>query len=129
MKRNEVLAKIEQVKTELVDTAFPSLFSKEDVQILFDHILDAVGGLEDEAPASTPADSMLAIERSIKENVESVISNFNFDDTIELTLGWGNQIEIDVNVRDLRRELNEAIEEAFQELNEVEEEVEEVVGE
>jgi hypothetical protein len=123
MKRNEVLAKIEQVKTELVDGAFPSLFSKEDVQILFDHILDAVGGLEDEAPASTPADSMLAIERSIKENVESVISNFNFDDTIELTLGWGNQIEIDVNVRDLRRELNEAIEEAFQELNEVEEEV------
>jgi hypothetical protein len=125
MKRNEVLAKIEQVKTELVDGAFPSLFSKEDVQILFEHILDAVGGLEDEAPASTPADSMLAIERSIKENVESVISNFNFDDTIELTLGWGNQIEIDVNVRDLRRELNEAIEEAFQELNEVEE----VVGE
>jgi L-fucose mutarotase/ribose pyranase (RbsD/FucU family) len=72
---------------------------------------------------------MLAIERSIKENVESVISNFNFDDTIELSIGWGNQIEIDVNVRDLRRELNEAIEEAFQELNEVEEEVEEVVGE
>jgi translation elongation factor EF-1beta len=125
MKRNEVLAKIEQVKTELVDGAFPSLFSKEDVQILFEHILDAVGGLEDEAPASTPADSMIAIERSIKENVESVISNFNFDDTIELSIGWGNQIEIDVNVRDLRRELNEAIEEAFQELNEVEE----VVGE
>jgi hypothetical protein len=127
MKRNEVLAKIEQVKTELVDGAFPSLFSKEDVQILFEHILDAVGGLEDEAPASTPADSMLAIERSIKENVESVIENFNFEDAIELSIGWGNQIEIDVNVRDLRRELNEAIEEAFQELNEVE--VEEVVGE
>ena len=129
MKRNEVLAKIEQVKTELVDGAFPSLFSKEDVQILFDHILDAVGGLEDEAPASTPADSMLAIERSIKENVESVIENFNFEDAIELSIGWSNQIEMDVNVRDLRRELNEAIEEAFQELNEVEEEVEEVVGE
>jgi len=125
MKRNEVLAKIEQVKTELVDGAFPSLFSKEDVQILFEHILDAVGGLEDEAPASTPADSMLAIERSIKEGVESVIENFNFEDAIELSIGWGNQIEMDVNVRDLRRELNEAIEEAFQELNEVEE----VVGE
>ena len=125
MNRNEVLAKIEQVKTEMVDTAFPSLFSKEDVQIIFAHILDAVSGLEDETTSSTPDNVELyeAIERKINESIESVVDNFDFDDVVELSIGWGKQIEMDIDVKDLRRELRDAVQGVFQEYNEVEEEV------
>jgi hypothetical protein len=125
MKRNEVFAKIEQIKTELVDNAFPSLFSKEDVQILFEHILDGLGGLEDETTSSTPDNVELyeAIERKINESIESVVDNFDFDDVVELSIGWGKQIEMDIDVKDLRRELRDAVQGVFQEYNEVEEEV------
>jgi hypothetical protein len=123
MKRNEVFAKIEQIKAELVDNAFPSLFSKEDVQILFEHILDGLGGLEDEKPSHTA--SLQAIERKVKENVESVIDNFDIESIIELSIGWNNQIEMDINARELRNELEESIKDAFEEFN-VEEEAEEV---
>jgi hypothetical protein len=125
MKRNEVFAKIEQIKTELVDNAFPSLFSKEDVQILFEHILDGLGGLEDETTSSTPDNVELyeAIERKINESIETVVDNFDFDDVVELSIGWGKQIEMDIDVKDLRRELRDAVQGVFQEYNEVEEEV------
>lgn len=128
MKRNEVFAKIEQIKAELVDNAFPSLFSKEDVQILFEHILDGLGGLEDEKPSHTASLVLEAVERKVKENVESVIDNFDIESIIELSIGWSNQIEMDINARQLRNELEESIKDAFEEFN-VEEEAEEVEAE
>jgi len=96
-----------------VQSAFPSVYTKEDVMSL---IRDMQTKIEAEQEVKQPIMDLEALEQ-IKENLLDSIGRIAFEDCVELELGYNNHIEITVNERmivdEIRVNFDEAIEEVY----------------
>ena len=96
-----------------VNSAYPSIYTKEDVVKL---IQDIQVGVEAVSTEKVPAMDLEALEQ-IKENLLDSIGRIAFEDCVELELSYDNRIEITVNERmivdEIRVNFDEAIEEVY----------------
>lgn len=107
MSKQNVLVKIREVRTKMVENAYPSIFSNRDVCVLLDTIEDLITNMEYQ---ETPAIDFDSLEREIKSRVDSIIDSFDYENSIELELD-DREIRVDMNTRDLKIELHDVIEE------------------
>jgi hypothetical protein len=96
-----------------VNTAYPSIYTKEDVVKLIQAIQARV---ETFSAEKLPVMDLEALE-AIKEKLLDSIGRIAFEDCVELELGYNNHIEISVNERmivdEIRVNLDEAINEVY----------------
>lgn len=81
--------------SENVKTSFPSIFTKEDVLLL-------LGNLKQHVETVEPEDSDF---NKIKEDVIGVLENFDYDDDIEVNIGYDRRVEVEFNPDSLVRDV------------------------
>lgn len=91
-----------------VNSAYPSIYTKEDVVRL---IQDIQAGVDASVEASVPPVNQMVLE-SIKEQLVEHVKNIDFEDFVSLDLGYGNQIEISIDERGIAGEVEVAFEAA-----------------
>lgn len=92
-------------KMSEVETAFPSIFSKEDVKGLLRSIQNEVDDQDEDDVPSNVQDLI----KEIKEEVSEIISDHDYENLVELDL-YGKRIEVSIDSSDLRDEVRDAIE-------------------
>lgn len=100
-----------------VNSAYPSIYTKEDVVRLIQDIQAGVETVEEEreiaasVESSVPPVNQMVLE-SIKERLLVHVKNIDFEDFVSLDLGYGNQIEISIDERGIAGEVEVAFEAA-----------------
>lgn len=95
-----------------VQSAFPSVYTKEDVMSL---IRDMQTKIEAEQEVKQPIMDLEALEQ-IKQSLLEGVRNISFEDCIELELSYDNRIEITVDDRAIANEIDECFEAAIEEV-------------
>ena len=94
-----------------VRSAYPSVYTKEDVVILINDLLIAVEAVEKEKPTV----SNDALER-IKESLLEGVKNISIEDYVELELNYDNRIDINIDERAILNEVEESFDIAVDEV-------------
>ena len=97
-----------------VNTAYPSIYTKEDVVRLIKDIRAGVEAAEKEKPTqfATDFEALRAIKESLLEGVKSL----SIEDFVSLELSYDNRIDVDVDERGLINEIDQCFEIAVTEV-------------
>ena len=97
-----------------VNTAYPSIYTKEDVVRLIQDIQAGVEALPVEKPTqfATDFEALQAIKESLLEGVKSL----SIEDFVSLELNYDNRIDVDVDERGLINEIENCFEVAVTEV-------------
>jgi hypothetical protein len=101
-----------------VESAYPSIYTKEDVKFLIDDIqMRLVTDLKAiKSPEGTPDTEVLEnLKAKLKSSIEDIIDSHDYDDNAEFEIS-GRQISMDFSSRYLNDEVMEAIDEAWDEV-------------
>ena len=107
-----------EIAIDSVKTAYPSIYSKEDVIRLIQDLGTQVNQAETNRPSLTQEDVNRMLDE-VREGLIEGIKNCNFADFVTLELNYGNQIEIDVDMRGVCDNIGEAFDLACSEHAEV----------
>lgn len=89
-----------------VENAFPSIYNKDNVITLLNNLKAKINMLDEPSDVST--DTL----NKLKDEVISVIENFDYDDSIDICLGYNDRsLEVDFETRELVREIEVAFDE------------------
>jgi hypothetical protein len=88
---------------EDVKTSFPSIFSKEDVLSLLNDLKQQISTVKQEDIDFN----------KIKEDVIGVLENFDYDDDIDVNIGYDRRVEVSFNEDSLVREVEIAFDHQF----------------
>lgn len=86
-----------------VNSAYPSIYTKEDVVRLIQDIQEPVLQLAQRDQDIPPVNQMVL--EAIKENLLEGVRNLSFEDYVQLELGYDNQIEINIDERNIARDI------------------------
>ena len=98
-----------------VNTAYPSIYTKQDVVKLIQDIQAGVETFSAEKPTTQFATDFEALEK-IKQSLLEGVRNISFEDCVELELSYNNHIEITVDDRAIANEIDECFEAAIEEV-------------
>lgn len=101
-----------------VKTAYPSIYSKEDVIRLIQDLGTQVNQAETNRPSLTQNDVNNILDE-IREGLIEGIKNLDLADFVTLELNYNNQIEIEVDERAVRENIEEVFDLACSEHAEV----------
>lgn len=114
---NVVTLALEDFRT-LVDSSYPTIFSREDVQRLIDDIQEKlVIGLKGISSngESMNTDVLDNLKSKLKERLERVIDSHDYDDNAEFELS-GRSVILDFSSGNLNEEVMEGIDEVWDEI-------------
>ena len=80
-----------------VQSAYPSIYTKEDVVRLIQGIQTRVDAAQEESAKPAARDFLEAVKESMLEGIK----NISIEDFVELELNYGNQIDINIDTRAL----------------------------
>ena len=100
-----------------VNTAYPSIYTKQDVVKLLENLQFVVETVLAEKPKPTTqfATDFEALEK-IKESLLEGVKNLSFEDFVSLELSYDNRIDVDVDERGLINEIDQCFEIAVTEV-------------
>ena len=97
-----------------VKSAYPSVYTKEDVIRLINHVRAEVEAVEEERriAASIPYEEFIETLSDIKVALRNHVKEMDFAGYVELEMGYDNQIHVNVDYRSITEEIEEAFEES-----------------
>lgn len=99
-----------------VKSAYPSVYTKEDVIRLIQDIRAGVEAVEEErkiaASVEAPYEEFMETLSDIKVAVRNHVKEMDFAGYVELEMGYDNQIHVNVDYRSITEEIEEAFEES-----------------
>ena len=98
-----------------VNTAYPSIYTKQDVVRLIQDIQAGIEALPVEKPTTQFATDFEALEK-IKESLLEGVRNISFEDFVSLELNYDNRIDVDVDERGLMNEIEQCFDIAVTEV-------------
>ena len=104
-----------QTAIDSVNTAYPSIYTKQDVVKLIQDIQAGVEALPVEKPTTQFSTDFEALEK-IKESLLEGVKNISFEDFVSLELNYDNRIDVDVDERGLINEIDQCFEIAVTEV-------------
>lgn len=95
-----------------VNSAYPSIYTKEDVVRLIQDIRAGVEAAEEESAKPAARDFLEAVKESLLEGVKSL----SIEDFVSLELNYDNRIDIDIDTRGLINEIDQCFDIAVTEV-------------
>ena len=92
------------VRMEVIDS-YPSIFSKDDVILLIDRLQRDVNLI----PQSQQNINVENLKEEIYQSVRNTIEGFDYDDLVELELGYNRTIDVSFETDGLVREVKDVI--------------------